>query len=235
MKNSLYVGVSGFSYPGWKGKFYPKDLKNENFLEYYARKLNTVEINSSFYAPPSIAMVKSWFSKTAEGFRFSVKAPRQITHIVKLGKGSVEAAQRLEETLDLLGSKLGPVLFQLPPFSRQDLKLLESFLQGTSSMRRKVFEFRHESWLNESTYQLLEKYGAGFCIAETEDMKPVLKVTGGVPYFRLRKDSYNVKEIDDWAERITMTRKGSKEAYVYLRHDETGENGSLALRLMERV
>ncbi|TMH94678.1 DUF72 domain-containing protein, partial [Candidatus Bathyarchaeota archaeon] len=87
------VGVSGFSYAGWKGNFYPETLKSEEFLSYYSQRLNTVEINSSFYAPPSLAMVKSWASKTGDGFRFSFKAPRQITHILKLGKGSVEATE----------------------------------------------------------------------------------------------------------------------------------------------
>ncbi len=235
MKSLLFVGVSGFSYPSWKGKFYPGDLKNENFLEFYAQKLNSVEINSSFYAAPSSSMVKSWSSKTGDDFRFSFKAPRQITHISRLGKGSVEATERFGKTLDLLGSKLGPVLFQLPPFSKQDLKALETFLQGTTSLKKKVFEFRHESWLNESTYQLLEEHGAGFCIADTEDMNPVLRVTSGIPYFRLRKDSYDQKRVDDWTGKIAETIKGSREAYVYLRHDETGDNASFAMRLMERV
>ncbi len=235
MKSLLFVGVSGFSYPSWKGKFYPGDLKNENFLEFYAQKLNSVEINSSFYAAPSSSMVKSWSSKTGDDFRFSFKAPRQITHISRLGKGSVEATERFGKTLDLLGSKLGPVLFQLPPFSKQDLKALETFLQGTTSLKKKVFEFRHESWLNESTYQLLEEHGAGFCIADTEDMNPVLRVTSGIPYFRLRKDSYDQKRVDDWTGKIAETIKGSREAYVYLRHDETGDNASFAMRLMEKV
>ncbi len=235
VRTQLFVGVSGFSYPAWKGKFYPEDLKSENFLEFYARKLNSVEINSSFYAPPTSTMVKSWSSKTGDGFRFSFKAPRQITHISKLGKGSTEASERLRGTLELLGNKLGPVLFQLPPFSKQDLKLLEEFLQGSASTTRKVFEFRHDSWLNERTYQLLEKYGAGFCIAETEDMNPVFRVTGGLPYFRLRKDSYDEKHIDAWAQKISDNIRGLKEAYVYLRHDETGENAAFALRLTGNV
>ncbi len=235
VKTQLFVGVSGFSYPGWKGKFYPADLKSENFLEFYAKRLNSVEINSSFYAAPTNTMIKSWSSKTGDGFRFSFKAPRQITHISKLGKGSLEASERLRVNLGLLGDKLGPVLFQLPPFSKQDLKLLEEFLQGSASTTRKVFEFRHDSWLNERTYQLLEKYGAGFCIAETEDMNPVFRVTGGLPYFRLRKDSYDGKQVDEWARKIGQNIGSSKEAYVYLRHDDSGENAALAPRLTGNV
>jgi len=230
---SVYVGVSGFSYPRWKGRFYPKDLKSEDFLGYYSQRLNSVEINSSFYAPPSASMVKSWSAKTQEQFRFSVKSPRQITHILKLGKDSVEAAKRLDNTLGLLGTKRGPILFQLPPFMRQDLKVLESFLQQSSDVPNKVFEFRHESWLTEQTYAVLEKHQTGFCIAETEEMKPVLKVIGNIAYFRLRKDVYDNHSVDEWSGQIRNLAKDAKETYVYLRHDETGENAALAIRLRE--
>ena len=234
MRN-IFVGVSGFSYASWKGKFYPMDLKSEDFLSFYAGKLNSVEINSSFYAPPSAITVKSWASRTGEDFRFAIKSPRLITHTLKLGKGASDAADRLGKTLDLLGGKLGPVLFQLPPFSRQDLKVLESFLTQTVGVRKKVFEFRHESWLNDSTYHLLEKNGTGFCIAETEDMKPVLKVTGGLPYFRLRKDAYTANDVADWTGKIREIIKGSEEAFVYLRHDETGENAAYAVAMKDKI
>ncbi len=234
-KPGLFVGVSGFSYPGWKGTFYPKDLKNEQLLEYYAERLNSVEINSSFYAAPSVATVKSWNGKTNDNFRFSLKVPRQITHVLKLGEGAAEAAERLGKAVESLGAKRGPLLFQLPPFLKRDDRLLESFLQATSSIKSKVFEFRHESWLNDSTYKLLEEHDAGFCIAETENMKPVLKITGKACYFRLRKDSYDNNAIDDWAEKIRNTIKSAKESYVYLRHDETGQNALFALTLMEKI
>ncbi|HYY92804.1 MAG TPA: DUF72 domain-containing protein, partial [Candidatus Dormibacteraeota bacterium] len=190
---------------------------------------------SSFYAPPSTTMIRSWSAKTQDEFRFSIKSPRQITHILKLGQGSADSAKRLDRTLDLLGSKRGPILFQLPPFLRQDLKLLQSFLEETDNLTKKVFEFRHESWLTEQTYALLEKYQTGFCVAETEDMKPVLKVIGDIAYFRLRNDAYDNRSIDSWSTTIRGLVKNAKESYVYLRHDETGENASLAMRLKERI
>jgi len=235
LKTKAMVGVSGFSYAGWKGNFYPENLKSEEFLSYYAQRLNSVEINSSFYAPPSISMVKSWAGRTGDNFRFSFKAPRQITHILKLGKGSVEATERLGVTLRSLGEKNGPILFQLPPYSRQDLKLLEDFLTNTSKMGERVFEFRHESWLNDLTYSTLEKHDADFCIADTEDMKPVFKVTGKVPYFRLRRESYDEKMIVDWTEKIREASRGSESLYVYLRHDETGDNAARALKILESL
>lgn len=229
----MFVGTSGFSYPAWKGKFYPADLKSEDFLSYYSKQLNSVEINSSFYASPRPEMIRSWSSKTGEGFKFAFKAPRQITHILKLeGRPAVEASQRLEQTVNLLANKKGPLLFQLPPYLRLDLKRLETFLSDTSALQSRVFEFRHNSWLTDETYRLLEKYGAAFCIAETEDMEPVYQVAGGLAYFRLRKDHYDEKMIVDWSKKIANVSKGIPETHVYLRHDETGENVGLALRLL---
>jgi uncharacterized protein YecE (DUF72 family) len=178
-------------------------------------------------------MVKSWSGKTKEDFVFSFKALRMITHILKLGKGSSELAERFSKGLDFLGPRRGPILFQLPPYSKLDLELLSRFLTETSSIKKRVLEFRHESWFKDSTFDLLEEHGAGFCVAETEDLEPKFRVTGGIAYFRLRKDSYDAKAIDRWAEKILDTSRGSREAYAYLRHDETGENAVLAQRLAE--
>jgi uncharacterized protein YecE (DUF72 family) len=229
------VGVSGFSYPKWKGKFYPKDAKPEEFLAYYSQHLSSVEINSSFYAMPRASVVESWSEKTSESFRFSFKAPGQITHVLKIGKGSFEVTDRFSKMLEPLGPRRGSVLFQLPPFLKQDLKLLAEFLSNTSTVKNRVFEFRHKSWLEDSTYQLLKEHGAGFCISETEEMEPAFQVIGGLAYFRLRKESYNTKAIDRWAEKIREMARGSRETYAYLRHDETGDNAVLAQRLSQKL
>lgn len=230
-----HVGVSGFSYATWKPRFYPKELPSEEFLRHYSQRLDTVEVNSSFYAPPRREVVKGWSEKTRPGFVFSFKAPRLITHILKLGRGSAEGAEKFSATLDLLGKRKGPVLFQLPPYSKQDLGLLGEFLSETAGDWNRVFEFRHSSWLQDSTYSLLEREGAGFCIAETEDMKPVFRVTCDFAYYRLRNESYDEKGIDKWAETVRKTSAEAKESYVYLRHDETGENAQMAELLHERL
>ena len=230
-----YVGVSGFSYPSWRGMFYPKGAKSEELLARYSERLQTVEINSSFYAPPSSAMVRSWASKTSAGFRFSFKAPRLITHILKLGKGASEAAEKMSKTIDQLDARRGPLLFQLPPFSKLDIELLRDFLSQTSAISPRVFEFRHSSWLNDSVFALLEQQGAGFCIADTEDMEPTFQVTGGFAYFRLRKESYDEGQVDLWAERISSAARDAEECYVYLRHDESGRNAILAERLARQL
>ncbi len=116
-----------------------------------------------------------------------------------------------------------------------DLKRLEEFLAQTSTVEDRVFEFRHESWLAEPTFALLDRHDAGFCVAETEDLEPVLKATGGFAYFRLRKDSYDEKGVDAWAKKIKGLAAGSRECHVYLRHDETGENAVLAQRLSAKL
>ena len=231
----VFVGVSGFSYSSWVGRFYPEGLKNDEFLGYYSKHLGSVEINSSFYAAPTATMVRSWAAKTAEEFRFAFKAPRQITHILKLSKGASEASAKLFATIVNLGPRLGPILFQLPPFSKVNQELLQSFLTEIGNIGPKVFEFRHPSWFTESIYRLLDEHQAGFCIADTEDLEPTFKVTGGLAYFRLRKDSYDGKAIDMWAREIRRSSDGAKECYVYLRHDETGENALLAERLSRNL
>ena len=232
----MFVGVSGFSYSSWVGRFYPEGLKNDEFLGYYSKHLGSVEINSSFYAAPNAAMVRSWAAKTAEEFRFAFKAPRLITHILKLTKGASEASAKLSATIGNLGPRLGPVLFQLPPFSKLNQELLQSFLSETDGIvQEKVFEFRHPSWFTESIYRLLDEHQAGFCIADTEDLEPTFQVTGGLAYFRLRKDSYDETAIDRWSEKIHRLSDGAKECYVYLRHDETGENALLAQRLSKSL
>ncbi len=231
MVSHLFVGVSGFSYASWKGRFYPKELRSDDFLTYFSQHLNSVEINSSFYASPSQNVIRSWAGKTGDGFRFAFKATRKITHILKLSQESAQSATGMSKTLSVLGEKRGPILFQLPPFLRQNLTLLEEFLVNTPEIADKVFEFRHSSWLVGSTFELLDKYDSGFCIAETEDLEPVLKVTGRTAYFRLRKDVYDKNMIESWAAKIKKTLPSNGDAYVYLRHDETGENAELAQRL----
>jgi uncharacterized protein YecE (DUF72 family) len=227
----IFVGVSGFSYAGWKGRFYPAELSSEEFLHYYSGQLHSVEINSSFYAPPRVSVLKSWSSKTSDDFRFSFKAPRSVTHISKLGEGSSKSALSFSESLESIGLKRGPVLFQLPPYAKQDLKRLESFLSESSEISKRVFEFRNASWFQSSTYRLIERSGASLCTMESDESKPDVQVIGGLSYFRLRRSHYSPADIDLWGEIVRKTAGSSKECYVYLRHDETGENALLARRL----
>jgi uncharacterized protein YecE (DUF72 family) len=226
-----YVGVSGFSYATWKGTFYPRDLKPEDFLTYYSKRLQTVEINSSFYAPPRSSVLKSWSDKTGSDFKFSFKAPRKITHISKLGEGSSEEALRFFKSVSSMGRKCGPILFQLPPFLKFDLPRLEGFLSRSSEIKDRVFEFRDPTWFQDSTYRALDSAGASLCVAETEEARPEIKVIGTRAYFRLRRDSYSDPDIASWSRVIREGTNECEECYAYLRHDETGKNALLARQL----
>jgi uncharacterized protein YecE (DUF72 family) len=229
---ALHVGVSGFSYPAWRGEFYPKGSKPEEFLSLYASRLGSVEVNSSFYAWPKKATLQEWARKTEESFVFSFKAPGQITHVLRLKEGSTEAANGFAALVRDLGPRSGPILFQLPPFMKANNEVLEKFLVGTAGIGKRVFEFREKSWFQEETFRTLEDNEAGFCIAETEDLEPVFKVFGGLAYFRLRKDSYDEKDMVEWGKTIARVSKGAKEVFVYLRHDKTGRNAVLAQNLL---
>lgn len=229
------IGVSGFSYPAWKGKFYPKEAKSDELLASYAQRLGSVEINSSFYGAPRPETVTGWAEKAPEEFVFSFKAPRLITHITKLGPTSAKTATRFSDSLEALGPRRGAILFQLPPFLRKNEELLDGFLKETGSIPRRVFEFRDETWFVEPVQEILRKHEVGFCIAETEDLEPRFDITSSFAYFRLRKDSYDAKAIDSWAAQIGKLSQGVKETYVYLRHDETGENAVLAQRLAGKL
>lgn len=235
MNPTIHVGVSGFSYPAWKGKFYPKDARNEDLLLRYAQRLGSVEINSSFYGAPRQDTIKSWAERTNIGFRFAFKAPRLITHITKLGAGSADYAKRFSDSLGPLGPRLGPILFQLPPFIKLDMNLLERFLTETDPLADRVFEFRDKSWLGDSVFGAMQRHHVGFCIAETEEMEPRFEVTSSTAYFRLRKDEYNSVAMDSWAKKISKIASNAAQTYVFLRHDETGANALLAGRLAKNL
>ena len=127
------------------------------------------------------------------------------------------------------------MLFQLPPYSKQDLGLLESFLDQTSGIPERVFEFRHESWLVDSTFRLLDGKDVAFCVVDTEDFKTENKITGNFAYYRLRRESYEGKGVDEWSANIQKATKGLDKAYVYLRHDETGKNAVLAQGMASKL
>lgn len=224
-----YVGTSGFSYPEWKGVFYPAGLAAGDFLSYYATQLSTVELNNTFYRMPRKSVLTSWREKTPEGFCFAVKASRRITHFKKL-RETAELLGYLSAGLEELGPRLGPVLFQAPPTLRADIDLLRSFLDELDAhfrsrlpAARVVLEFRHESWLTGEVQQLLEQRNIALCANDGDDAGKVpapLWPTVPWAYLRLRRGSYTDQELAVWVERL---RKSSlEEAFVYFKHEESG-------------
>ena len=163
----ILAGTSGFAFAEWKGGFYPPDLKQDRMLGFYAGHLPTVEINVSFYRMPTSKMLEDWKAQTPPHFRFAVKAHRRITHIKRL-RDVDEEVRWLHERVTELGERLGPVLFQLPPSLPQDLALLEGFLATLRPMPYVAVEFRHASWHQDATYDLLRRHRVALCIAEDE-------------------------------------------------------------------
>ena len=226
----IYAGTSGFAYREWRGSFYPPDITAGKMLSFYAAKLPAVEINSSFYRMPTRKLMEQWAGQVPDGFRFALKAPALITHRKKLVNTEHEMAHFLAAA-SLLVPHLGPLLFQLPPFLHRDLSLLENFLH-TITGAKAAFEFRHPSWLGDATYELLARFGCALCISDREDFpEPPLVPTARFGYVRLRRDRYDPGDLNSWRERIMA--QGWEEAFVFFRHEETGQGPRLAELLLE--
>jgi uncharacterized protein YecE (DUF72 family) len=230
MSPIVRAGASGYSYKPWKGPFYPPDLPDAEMLAYYAARLPTVEINNTFYRMPSTKMLEDWAARTPDHFRFALKASRRITHLQRL-KDVGESVEHLLKTSSVLGARLGPLLFQLPPYLRKDVERLASFLALVPRNRKIALEFRHQSWLEDDVIDLLRFHDAALCLAETEDADAPLVATAGWGYLRLRRDDYTDADLETWAGRIRGQRWS--EAYVFFKHEDEGAAPKLALRLMQ--
>ena len=223
----FWVGVSGFSYSSWRGVFYPETTKPNQMLETYATKLNSVEVNSSFYYMPTQTTTAKWAASTPDTFRFSFKASRKITHFKKL-KGAKNKFEFFLKGLKPVGRKLGCVLVQLPPYMKQGTDILETFLAEAPKATPIAVEFRHSSWFGEKLNILLSKYNAALCVADTEDMNPVFERTASFSYVRLRRSKYTKGELKEWSERLRKSADGLEDCFVYFMHDETGDAANRA-------
>jgi uncharacterized protein YecE (DUF72 family) len=223
----FWAGVSGFSYASWKGVFYPETTKSNQMLEAYATKLNSVEVNSSFYHMPTQTTTAKWASSTPGTFRFSFKASRKITHFKKL-KGAKNEFEIFLKGLEPVGKKLGCVLVQLPPYMKQDTGILETFLAETPKGTPIAVEFRHSSWFGDKLNGLLSKYNAALCVADTDDMKPVFERTASFGYVRLRRNKYSEGELKEWSDKLRKFATGLDDCFVYFMHDESGDAANRA-------
>jgi uncharacterized protein YecE (DUF72 family) len=222
----IHAGTSGFAYKEWKPTFYPEDLAASGFLRYYAERLQTVEINNSFYRMPSRKVVDGWAAEVPEHFRFAVKASRRITHFKRLNDVAGEL-EFLFGNLTALGGRLGPVLFQLPPNMVKDVARLRDFLMQLPPGRSHVLEFRHSSWFDDEVYDALRESGVALCVTEDEDVCDPIVTTAKFGYLRLRRDSYGKPELQEWVERVRS--QGWKEVYVYFKHETSAPNLALEL------
>ena len=225
----LHVGTSGYNFPEWKGTFYPAKIKPPEMLPYYAGRLSTVEINYTFYRMPTAKTVAGWNAAVSDGFTFVLKTPQRITHMARL-RDVDDSLRFFTETVRPLGAKLGPILVQLPPNFKQDLARLKDFLTLFPADLRCAFEFRNASWFADTTYEALRTANAALCVADTEDGHTPLQATADFGYFRLRDEGYQEKELETWAETVKDLGKQWTEAFVFFKHEESGEGPRLAQR-----
>ncbi|HWN81050.1 MAG TPA: DUF72 domain-containing protein [Candidatus Udaeobacter sp.] len=224
----LLIGTSGYSFKQWKGHFYPSDLSDKDMLSFYSRALPAVEINYTFRHLPSAKSIAGWAEATPPEFVFVLKASQRITHILRL-KNAGEAAQTFMTAASGLGPKLGPVLFQLPPFQQKDTARLQAFLGDLPAGHRYAFEFRHPSWFDAEVEDLLRGAGASLCIAETEDGCPALVTTAPFLYIRLRSPSYAPAEIAAWGSRIRELLGRQIDVFAFFKHEDEGPRYAQAL------
>ncbi|MEJ2697413.1 MAG: DUF72 domain-containing protein [Candidatus Sulfobium sp.] len=225
--NRIHIGTSGWHYEHWKGPFYPEDLPDSSLLKYYADRFSTVEINNSFYQIPHEKTLREWKETVPAGFIFAVKGSRYITHMKKL-KDAEKPLNTFLEKIDMIGDKLGPVLFQLPPRWNVNTGRLDSFLTLLPKKYRYTFEFRDPSWFDRKVYALLEEHGAAFCIYDLDGRQSPKMVTTDLVYIRLHgpdgpyRGQYSVRQLAGWAGAISTWVTQGKTVYCYFDNDEAG-------------
>lgn len=228
----VFAGTSGFSYKEWKGSFYPEDLPAARMLSYYAGRLPAVEINNTFYRMPKPALLQSWSAEVPDSFRFVLKASQRITHFKRLKDAGAEVAYFFGVAA-VLGERLGPALFQLPPNLKKDLPRLETFLATLPSGTRSAFEFRHASWFEDDVFAALRASGAALCVAEDEELATPLVATADWGYLRLRRQDYGDEAVAAWAEKVRV--QSWTEAYVFFKHEDAGAGPRLAAQFLDRI
>ncbi len=228
---NLYAGTSGYSYKEWKGPFYPEDMSADQMLHFYGEQFRTVEINNTFYRMPKASLLEAWAKSVPADFRFVLKAPKSITHVQRL-KDSGDSVSYLLKVAGALGEKLGPLLFQLPPYLKKDVPRLREFLGLLPRHCRAAFEFRHESWFDAEVFDALRDHTAALCVAEAEnDLEVPLVSTADWGYLRLRRPDYGDAELQVWVD--WLRKQEWRDAFVFFKHEDEGKAPLLATRFLE--
>ena len=194
MMATVWIGTSGYNYKEWRGNFYPEDLPETGMLKYYAQRFPTVEINYTFYRMPNVRTLQGWAKETPERFVFSLKAPRRITHDLRL-RDAGDSVTYFCDTAKALKQKLGAMLYQLPPFLKKDVARLEDFLHQLPPGFRPTFEFRSPTWFADDVFECLRRFDVALCIAEHEEYCAPFERTASFGYFRLRRPDYSDEEL----------------------------------------
>jgi len=230
----LYTGTSGWAYPSWKPEFYPAKLAQAKFLPFYATQLNTVEVNFTFRQLLKETTVQKWIAETPAAFRFGVKAHQVITHIKRLKK-TEDFVPRFLATIEPLAraGKLGPILFQLSPNMKADQSVLAEFLTLLPHGVAAAFEFRHESWFSNDTFNLLKAHNRALCVAETEERTTPDVVTADFCYYRYRKPDYTAEERRAMVSRIREHLAAGRDVFAYFKHEETPQGARYAVEVLK--
>jgi uncharacterized protein YecE (DUF72 family) len=241
LQGSSHVGCSGWFYWKWRGRFYPNELPTNEWFRYYAKRLDTVEINASFYSWPTVANVKAWCRQPSKkSFVYTIKVCELITHIKRF-KGTKILIRDFGMIVDLLGDRMGCFLFQLPPSYRYTKARLSAILGQLDPARRNVVEFRHDSWWNETVYDAFRKAGTIFCSCSGPRLPQKLVRTADDVYLRLHgpkhwyRHDYSKNELSKWVERIHAS--GAKRVWVYFNNDyeaRAPRNAAVMKRLLTK-
>ena len=223
----LLAGTSGYAFKEWKGSFYPSDCKDDAMLGLYAAQFGAVEINNTFYRLPKEQVLLDWAAQVPEPFSFAIKASQRITHHARLKPESVGAVEFLMKNVGALGSRLGPVLFQLPPNLKKDLPRLREFMGSLPLGRRFTIEFRHESWFEDDVFEALRERDIALCVTEQDEFASPVVATATWGYARLHKVDYDEAGLVSWAGKLKALPW--KEAYVFFKHDEGVGSGPPAV------
>jgi uncharacterized protein YecE (DUF72 family) len=228
----VYAGTSGWAYATWKPDFYPAKLASAKFLGHYASRLNTVEVNYTFRRFPTEKLLRGWMAQVPEDFKFAFKANQKITHIKRL-KDVAEFTTEFATALQPMAAegRLGPVLFQLPPYLKCDAGLLREFLAGVPRGLKSAFEFRHASWFCDAAYDVMREENIALCLAESEKLETPDVLTADFAYLRLRKEDYSEKARAAVKERVAKLAAGG-DVYVYFKHEDTPEGAIHAEKLL---
>lgn len=230
----ILVGTSGYNYPEWKGSFYPADLPAAKFLPYYASKFPTVEINYTFYRMPTPKLIAGWRTQVPAEFRFTLKAPKRITHDRRLRAADVaESLQGFITAATELGPQLAALLFQLPPNFKKDVGLLNEFLSLLPPKTPAAFEFRNASWLDDAVYDALRARNIALCIADSESRETPLVSTANYAYLRLRDEGYGDADIAQWAQTARTLSERASDVFVYFKHEDEGKGAAFGQQMMQ--
>ncbi|TAL63008.1 MAG: DUF72 domain-containing protein [Legionella sp.] len=239
-KHPWHIGTSGWSYEGWLGNFYPEKIKSQLVLPFYATKLDSVELNNSFYQIPKEKNVKIWTEITPEDFVFSCKANRYITHIKRL-KEIQETVTKLLEVFSHFGDKLGPILFQFPPYWPVNIPRLTEFIHSLPKEFLYTFEFRHQSWFCDELYELLDKNQMSLCFYDHKLYRsPEIVTSAPFIYIRMHgpdeqayQGAYEEATLQEYAQKCRKWHAEGKTIYCYFDNDDKANAPKDAQRLRE--